>query len=80
MGQVGPGSRNRRYLNTVRSVAIVPFQNVGSGAMYARICNNLNIYACSFLAMGDAESDEKVQSVQKAKMNRQLEEQTRRDP
>ena len=33
-------SRNRRYLNTVRPVAIVPFQNEGSGAMYARICNS----------------------------------------
>ena len=40
MDQGGPGPRNRRYLNTVRPVAIVPFRNVGYGAIYVRICNS----------------------------------------
>ena len=47
-------SRNRRYLKTVRPVAIVPFQNAGSGAMYARIYN-ISLLKCSIPANGSAE-------------------------
>ena len=44
-------NRNRRYLNTVRPVAIVPFQNAGSGAIYAPMCNR-SYLKCSIPAMG----------------------------
>ena len=39
------------YLNTVRPVAIVPFQNEGSGAIYARICN-ISLLKCSIPGHG----------------------------
>ena len=51
VGGRGGLSRNHRYLNTVRPVALVPFQNAGSGAIDAQICNS-SLLACSISGNG----------------------------